>query len=160
MTHEKFKKLAERLYLSDKFLQKHICFKDNDYHRKLIFQTSFGCVYVIAWKPGQATTIHPHCNDISVIRVCQGTLTHRLFEEAKFTPGGNRPKQKKYFEENQWVCVDFFEVHPLSNEKNENLVTLHFRFFKKPINIGECLSLDRQPDSPEERLIRRQECIV
>jgi predicted metal-dependent enzyme (double-stranded beta helix superfamily) len=162
MTLEKFQSLAERLYLSDKFLQKYISFKDDDYHRKLIFQTSFGCVYVIAWKPGQSTTIHPHCNDISVIRVCQGKLTHQLFEKVEHLYGqkGYRPKQEKQFTQNQWVCVDFSQIHQLSNESNENLVTLHFRFFQKTIAIDECLPLDSQLANSKEELYRQKRCKV
>jgi predicted metal-dependent enzyme (double-stranded beta helix superfamily) len=159
MTLEKFKELAERLHLSDKFLNKHIHFKDNTYHRQLIFQTSFGCVYVIAWKPGQSTTIHLHCNDLSVIRVCQGILTHRFFEEAKFTPGGYRRLHKKQFEENQWVCVDSSQIHQFANESNKNLVTLHFRFFSQPIEI-DVLARNTQPAEAERMLVNQPRCIV
>jgi predicted metal-dependent enzyme (double-stranded beta helix superfamily) len=159
MTLERFKELAEQLYLSERFLNKHIHFKDDSYHRQLIFQTSFGCVYVIAWKPGQSTTIHLHCNDLSVIRVCQGILTHRFFKEAKFTPGGYRRLHKKQFEENQWVCVDSSQIHQFANEFNKNLVTLHFRFFSQPIEIDVSAS-ERMPAEAERMLVNQPRCIV
>jgi mannose-6-phosphate isomerase-like protein (cupin superfamily) len=136
MTPEKFKELAQRFKLNDRFLNKHISFQDNDYHRKLIFSAPFGCVYVISWKTGQKTGIHCHTDSFSVIHVYQGTLTHRLLDEVNHLHGqkGYRPIQETQVKENQWICIDLLQNHQLINESMENLVTLHFRYFKNPID--------------------------
>ena len=167
MTLEKFKELAQQLHLSDDFLTKFIGFKDNHYHRKLILQTSFGCIYAIGWKPGQNTTIHPHCDDISVIRVYQGTLTYRLYKEVNHLYGekvyrpipidGNRIESQ--VKENDWVCVDFSQIHQLANESNQNLVTLHFRYFKNPIEDEFSLPGCEQSKT-KKNSINNQECIT
>lgn len=146
MTLEKFKELAQRLKLNERFLNKHIGFQDNDYHRKLIFSGSFGCVYAIGWKPGQKTEIHCHTDSFSVIHVHQGILTHRLLDEVNHLHGqkGYRPRQEIQVKENQWICIDLSQNHQLTNESMENLVTLHFRYFKNPDEFSPLVKKERE----------------
>lgn len=144
MTPERFQAVAKQLRLSNQFLSQHIRFSDRDYHRSLIFQFSTGCVYVIAWKSGQRTAIHSHPNDLSLIRVLKGTLTHRFFEQVNhlYDEKAYRLKQKQEVETNQWGCVNYGQFHQLANESEKELVTLHFRFFRKQLEIDEFLVND------------------
>lgn len=159
MTFEKFKEIAQKVYISDRLLAQHIHFQESEYSRQTICQTAFGAIFVIAWMPGQHCGPHKHSpDDLSVIRVCQGELTHRIYEETStFHRGqpGYRPIQEKTerFKENEWIGVDVSEVHELANESSEKIVTLHFRFFSSPIKHEgqEHTWLDRQPILSSER---------
>lgn len=150
MTLQKFKELAQKVYLSDHLVNKHIHFQDCDYYRQVICQTSFGVIFVISWKPRQSSSIHFHETDFSVIHVYKGTLTHELYgiEKEIISHQGKegwRPKyilrEKQQVGENKWVCVDTNQIHRLINNSTENLVTLHFRLFGQPIDNGD----DRPP---------------
>ncbi len=152
MTLQKFKELAQKVYLSDHLVNKHIHFQDCDYCRQVICQTSFGVIFVISWKPRQSSSIHFHETDFSVIHVYKGTLTHELYETEKeiiFHQGkkGLRDKYisrgKQQVEENEWVYIGTKQIHRLINNSTENLVTLHFRLFGQPIDNGD----DRPPST-------------
>jgi cysteine dioxygenase len=146
MTLEKFKGFCEQLYLKDSFIKKHIDFKDSEYCRKSILQTSFSSIYLTGWKPGQETGIHHHENSFNVVRVYQGTLTHRLYKEINHLYGkkGYRLIQENEVKENEWIYVDLAQTHQLANESNKNLVTLHFRYFRKTIEDKFLLSGNRK----------------
>lgn len=142
MTIEKFKALAKKVRLSTRLVNEHIHFQERDYCRVPICQTSFGAIFVIGWKPEQSSEVHRHANDLSVIRVYQGTLTHKVFDEVEESVDhmGVKGKRTRYVlrdkwqvEEDGWLCVDQGQIHQLVNESQENLVTIHFRYFKQPI---------------------------
>jgi predicted metal-dependent enzyme (double-stranded beta helix superfamily) len=152
MTLQKFKELAQKVYLSDHLVRQHIHFQDYDYCRQVICQTSFGVVFVVSWKPKQSSSIHFHETDLSVIHVYNGTLTHELYGMEKEIIShqgkeGWRPKyilrEKQQVEENKWVYIDTNQIHRLINNSTENLVTLHFRLFGQPTDNED----DRPPSS-------------
>ena len=157
MTPEKFKKLVKSLNFSPDFLHRYIDFKNHEYNRKLILHTSFGCIYVIAWKPGQKTGIHDHSNSFSVINVYKGTLSHILYTEVNhlYNQKGYRQIKERQFTDNQWLHVDISQIHQLANESNENLITLHFRYFKNPVDdklpLPGC-----QPNNQKTTLVSQQ----
>jgi predicted metal-dependent enzyme (double-stranded beta helix superfamily) len=142
MTVEKFKILAEKLHLNDCLVKKHVHFQDRDYCRQLICHTSHCSIFIISWKPNQRTQAHSHANDLGVIRVYEGTLTHSIYDAVKerYVHEGREGQQLKYSkkeeyqaEKNTWVCIDNGKIHQLGNSSSENLVTIHFRYFKQPI---------------------------
>lgn len=135
MSMGRFKELAVRLNLSEKLLEQSISFKNSNYHRHLICTTRFGDIFVIAWEPGQFSQVHTHKEQISIIRVHKGTLTHRFYEPVEHLYGkqGYRTKEEKKFTEGELVCVGFHQTHQLANESQHKLVTVHVRFFKQII---------------------------
>jgi predicted metal-dependent enzyme (double-stranded beta helix superfamily) len=142
MTIEKFKCLVEKLFFNDALLDKYIHFKDSDYCRQLIFQTAHCAIYVISWKPRQLTQPHLHTSSLSLIKVYRGILTHSIFDDIKAPYvhlKGLEGKQLKYekreefqYEEDTWININAGDIHQLANMSSENLVTLHFRYFKQP----------------------------
>ncbi|NEP28647.1 cysteine dioxygenase family protein [Moorena sp. SIO3I6] len=135
MSMERFKELAANLNLSQKLIEQSISFKESDYHRRLVCMTPFGGIFVISWEPGQFSQIHTHGEEISIIRVYKGTLTHRFYDPVEHLQGkqGYRTKDEKKFTEGELVCVGFHQTHQLANESQERLVTVHVRFFKRLI---------------------------
>lgn len=142
MTFKRFKELAQKVDLSDRFVNNHIHFQNREYSRQTVCHTSFGDIFIISWKPEQASSTHYHENDFSVIYVYKGTLTHELYEKEKevvFHEGreGWRDKyilkDKQQAEENDWVCVSPKQSHRLVNKSEKNLVTVHFRLFGQSI---------------------------
>jgi predicted metal-dependent enzyme (double-stranded beta helix superfamily) len=134
MTIEKFQQISQSLELNPNFLSHYINFNNDSYHRKVIFSTHSICVFIICWQPGQKTTNHKHSNSFGLINVYQGTLTHRLSREDNTCGRGFKLLEEKLFTENEWICVDSSQSHQLINQSMENLITLHFRYFKKSDN--------------------------
>ncbi|AOX03552.1 hypothetical protein BJP34_32645 [Moorena producens PAL-8-15-08-1] len=132
MSMEKFKELAANLNLSEKLLEQSISFNKSDYHRQLVCMTRFGDIFVISWEPGQFSQIHTHGEQISIIRVYKGTLTHRFYDPVEHLQGkqGYRKNDEKKFTEGELTCVGFHQTHQLANESQKRLVTVHVRFFK------------------------------
>lgn len=155
MSMERFKELAANLNLSQKLLEQSISFKESDYHRHLVCTTRFGDIFVISWEPGQFSQIHTHEEQISIIRVYKGTLTHRFYDPVEHLHGKqDYPKDEKKFTEGELTCVGFHQTHQLANESQERLVTVHVRFFKRLIS---CEPLENcEPDTSCPDLVDRR----
>lgn len=158
MTLEKFKSLAMRLSLSEKFLQQYVSFEERDYCRKLICATEFGNIFLISWQPGQSTAKHTHHNELNVIRVLQGELTHRFLNPVSQLYGQThyQLKQEEKFRANESVCVDFTQSHQLANESEKEAISLHIRFFKQPLQIHEPITYSEGNENNEPRELMTQ----
>jgi predicted metal-dependent enzyme (double-stranded beta helix superfamily) len=142
LTIDKFKGLTQKLHFTDCFLSKYICFQKKEYSRQLICQTSNCAIFTICWKPNQLSQAHLHTNDLTVIRVYDGTLTYTDFDEVNeiYFHEGLEGKQLKYvkkeeckIEKGSWLSIENGKVHQLGNKSSTDLVTIHFRYFKRPI---------------------------
>lgn len=142
MTVEKLQILAEKLHFTDCFLKSYIYFQGKEYSRQLICQTPYCSIFVICWKPNQFSQPHLHANDFTVIQVYRGTLTYTVFDEINevYIHEGREGRQLKYlkkeehqFKQNSWLSIENGQVHQLANTSSSNLVTIHFRYFKKPL---------------------------
>jgi quercetin dioxygenase-like cupin family protein len=150
MTLEKFISLAQKVVLSDDFLAEHIKFSDHDRSLTVISSTPFGQIYIIAWKPGQGCHAHFHDNSLGAIHVLEGELTHYLCEIPPHDNSGayRRIKTDK-IQAGDWIGIDLNQMHELANESRENVITLHFRFFKSPVvseNFGDDYS-NKEPQT-------------
>ncbi|GJD22646.1 hypothetical protein RIVM261_076020 [Rivularia sp. IAM M-261] len=139
---EKFCSLIIQTNLTRKFLSRYISFNDKDYSRKLVLQTSYLCVYVISWEPGQSSGMHHHGSFLDAIWVIEGEIEHWLFspEECEKnnipfeTPSVRTkyPGESQIFSEGDWIFIDRLHAHQLENSSGKRLATLHIRFGTPP----------------------------
>lgn len=133
MTLEKFVGLAQEIDFTDDFLAEHIKFGDLDRSLTMICSTAFGSIYSIAWKPGQKCHAHFHDNSLGAICVLEGELTHYLCQiPSHDNSGAYRHLTTDKIQVGGWIGVDLNQMHELANESRDNVITLHFRFFKYP----------------------------
>lgn len=153
LTLERFQKLVERVQLSDRFLDRYVCFDDAHFSRKLICRTRVCTIYAIGWKPGQISDVHHHGTALDAIRVCRGQLTHWFYDR----PGSPTPLEER-FGENALVVVDRHQRHRMGNTSTEDLVTLHVRFGSPPDDLNwvkdsdlhDSVKVPCDPNSPKE----------
>jgi hypothetical protein len=133
MTLDIFQVLVERLDLSEDLLNSHILFSQRQHQREVIHSSKLINISVISWKPGDHIDKHAHEDSLSIIRVCRGELTHWNWKPVDLNSQqykNPRGKGEKIHEDGL-VCLDYFEEHELSNQTKENLITLHFRYYKQ-----------------------------
>jgi len=132
--------LALRLDLDDTLVGAHVRFCDEHYARNLICRTPHFELLVLCWKPGQASTIHDHAGSLNVTRLYSGALTSRMFRrrnggrgvaEVGGAAAGELPRGPVDLVDEQVIAgsgaavVDRGEIHQLSNESDDGLVTVH-----------------------------------
>lgn len=151
MTTEKLLEIAQKVEISEQLLIQHIQFKDSGRSCQIICSTSFGSIFVAAWKPGQSCQAHSHDNGLGVIYVFKGELTYYLCQEVRNacpslknlkTPAYRQIGGGKNIKAGEWVTVEQHQMHELANQSQENLVTLHFRFFTSSLEGKECDRLE------------------
>jgi len=135
-----FRDLALRLDLDDALVGAHVKFCDEHYARNLICRTPNFELLVLCWKPGQASTIHDHAGSLNVTRLYSGELTSRMFRrrdggrgvaEVGGAAAGELPRGPVDMIDEQVIAgfgaavVDRGEIHQLSNESDDGLVTVH-----------------------------------
>ncbi len=115
---------VSQLELKDDLFRHHLCFRPEQYQRRLLCRTPRFDMLILCWQPGQASTIHDHQDSLNVTRVYRGQLTSRCFAAAEAT---NRPRltQEVHLGPGDLAVVDRHQIHQLANTSNENLVTLH-----------------------------------
>ena len=142
MTVDRFQFLAKRLKFTDNFLSSYTHFRYKEYSRQLICQTPHCAVFLICWKPGQYSQPHLHANDLTVIKVYRGVLTYSLFDEVHdpYLHQGLEGKQLRYSErgvrevpQGEWLSIENGKIHQLRNRTSSNLITIHYRYFMKPV---------------------------
>jgi predicted metal-dependent enzyme (double-stranded beta helix superfamily) len=131
MTLEQFRELVLRLDLSADLINSHIQFARTQHFRELVHSSRFTSICVISWKPGDHVPPHEHDDSLSVIRVCKGQLAHRKWH--RVDKGGYMGHTKGLLElipEDEYISIDNLEKHELSNQSQERLITIHFRYYK------------------------------
>ena len=127
-------KLAQKVEISDEIIAEHVKFNNDNRQLTTICATSFGSIYVVAWQPGQKCYPHLHDNSLGVIHVLEGELTHYQCQKiSHMYPYQYRRIKTDQIQSGRWIGVDLNQMHELVNESLENLITLHFRFFKSPV---------------------------
>lgn len=131
MTLDAFKNLVEKVSINEDLLNSYIPnIGENLCQYERIHSSRLINISLMLWKPGGFIPAHKDKNSISVIRVCQGTLSHlkNLPPDNIENPG--KREKIDYFKD-ELVNIDYGQQYELSNQqKNQNLLTLHFRFYR------------------------------
>jgi predicted metal-dependent enzyme (double-stranded beta helix superfamily) len=150
MTLEQFRELVLRLDLSADLINSHIQFAKTQHFRELIHSSRYTSICVISWKPGDHVPPHEHDDSLSVIRVCKGQLAHRKWH--RVDKGGYMGHTKGLLDlvpEDEYISIDNLEKHELSNQSQEKLITLHFRYYKHFDQRNELMIEGREKDQKD-----------
>ena len=145
---EDFDQLARRLSFTPERVQRYVHFKEEGYERKVVFSSDDVCVYIISWLPGQKTNSHTHELSFCSTYIYQGTLTIEEFSSQE----GTEQKEVKEYKQGDWALSPSNKKHRLSNNSCEQLVTIHYRYFRKSPKECEqlmpsCYRRDRNQES-------------
>ena len=150
MTEELFFKLVQQIDIKLSCLSNHIEFKEK-HNRQVILSTPELCISLICWKAGQETSIHRHEYNFGNVLVCQGILTSTECEET-YTFGRKSFKtiSYKHYHQGQWLSIGHNTLHQLGNYADNNLMTLHFKYFltdplDRNSNSTYCTKRDSNP---------------
>ncbi|MCB0359389.1 MAG: cysteine dioxygenase family protein, partial [Bdellovibrionales bacterium] len=113
-------------------------FSERAYARNVVKHTDQYDVFLICWRPGQASTIHDHRGSVCAFKIVSGHATEIVFEP---TVGGYvRPMTERLYSEGE-ICSaqDDETVHQVINRTtaNEDLVTLHIYAPPLKMNVFE-----------------------
>lgn len=152
MTEELFFKLVQQIDIRLSSLRNYIEFKEEKYNRQVILSTPELCIYLMCWKPGQETSIHRHEYSFGNVLVCKGTLTSIECEETyTFGKKSFKTVSRKHYYQDRWLRVSHNRLHQLSNCANNNLITLHFKYYvTNPLERNsETIYCTRRDSNPE-----------
>jgi predicted metal-dependent enzyme (double-stranded beta helix superfamily) len=96
--------------------------KNESYGRRLMYENSFFCVYLMSWCPGDFTAIHDHGTTEWGCVLALDDFAHRLytFENNKLTLKDDKP-----FLKYQKASVYSDVIHMMGNNSNNNALSLH-----------------------------------
>ena len=124
---EEFDNIARKLTFTPEIVQRYVHFKKDGSYRKVVFSSDDVCVYIISWLPGQKTLLHTHEFSFCSTYIYQGTITIEEF----ISKDDTEQKQIQEYKKGEWFFSPSQRKHRLSNNSSENLVTIHYRYFKK-----------------------------
>ncbi|TVQ61919.1 MAG: hypothetical protein EA379_05765 [Phycisphaerales bacterium] len=99
-------------------------FCDKAYARNLVCESRWHQLYVMCWRPGQASSVHDHRGSACAFRVLTGECTEVRFERED--AGVVRPVSSVVYETGFVCATEDDDIHMIANRSaSENLVTLH-----------------------------------
>jgi predicted metal-dependent enzyme (double-stranded beta helix superfamily) len=120
--------LFARLCLGDSLIEENIHFVDGTYARNLVCRTPRFDLLILAWNPGNVTTIHDHNDSLNCTKVLRGTLTQRLFERVdEVDPHHSlvRVRDEELLAPGTLTGLDAGGIHQMENTSRQRTVTLH-----------------------------------
>jgi predicted metal-dependent enzyme (double-stranded beta helix superfamily) len=147
ITLEAFERLVSRIDINENIINSNLSFQDDVPCKKSIHKSSYIHIFVMTWKPGQYVEAHQHQNDLSVIQVYKGCLSHKYWKKVpKTETRSNVCERAEILQAGQSTRLGFFDHHELANKSDTLLVTLHFRYSKQlPQAVEVPKSTDEQP---------------
>jgi predicted metal-dependent enzyme (double-stranded beta helix superfamily) len=147
ITLETFESLVSRIDIDEDTINSNLGFQDDVPCKKSIHKSSYIHIFVMTWKPGQYVEAHEHQNDLSVIQVYKGCLSHKYWKKVPRTETrSNVCERAEILQAGQSTRLGFFDHHELANKSDTLLVTLHFRYSKQlPQAVEVPESTDEQP---------------
>jgi predicted metal-dependent enzyme (double-stranded beta helix superfamily) len=142
ITLENFENLVAKIDLDEETINSNLGEQDNAPYKKIIYQSSCLKIFIMTWKPGQRIRAHKHQNDLSIIQVYKGYLSHKHWENFSSKGAKCDVYEQELLGAGQSTSLGFFDHHELANESNDFLVTIHFRYSKqslKPIESSESI---------------------
>jgi len=96
--------------------------KNESYGRRLIYENSFFCIYLMSWCPGDFTAIHDHGTTQWGCVLALDDFVHRLyaFENNKLVLKDDKP-----FLKHQKASVHSDVIHMMGNDGKNNTLSLH-----------------------------------
>lgn len=113
-------------------------FHDLHYARNKVAGNDWFDLYIMCWKPGQASTIHDHAGSSCALRIIQGTASEqgydRLGPESKYV----RPTGITSYQNGEVCLAQDGQIHKIYNASaTENLVTMHIYSPPLKMNVYE-----------------------
>ncbi len=96
--------------------------KNESYGRRLIYESSFFCIYLMSWCPGDFTAIHDHGSTQWGCVLALDDFAHRLYE---FNNNYLRLKDDSPFLTGQTARVQSDIIHMMGNTSNKNALSVH-----------------------------------
>ena len=125
-----FAEIVRKIKISSDLIDYLSNFDDACFQRTLIYRSQCCSVYIVCFKPDQSTDIHHHGDSLDVICTYRGQLAHSIYLEKESSSLIN----KESVDPGGYTVVDAYQYHQLSNEGNQDLVTVSFRFESCPFS--------------------------
>ncbi len=110
-------------------------FNDKHYARNKVMGSKFFDLFVMCWKPGQASLVHDHADSSCALKILAGTVTEVYCELIDSTYRIVRPTKKTFYASGKICSAQDREIHQIINSsKDENLVTLHI--YSPPLKMS------------------------
>jgi predicted metal-dependent enzyme (double-stranded beta helix superfamily) len=153
ITLETFESLVSRIDIDEDTINSNLGLQDNTPYKKSIYESSYIHIFVMTWKPGQYIKPHGHQNDLSIIQVYKGCLSHKYWKKVLSTETrSNICEQAETLKEGESTRLGFFDHHELANQSDTLLVTLHFRYSKQ---LPKAVEIPRSIDEPPSPGVRK-----
>lgn len=120
--------LFARLCLPGSLIEENIHFARDTYARNLVCRTPRFDLLILAWNPGDVTTIHDHNDSINCTKILRGTLTQRLFEPVGEVDAQHslvRLQDEEHLDPGTLTGLDVGGIHQMENTRAERAVSLH-----------------------------------
>jgi predicted metal-dependent enzyme (double-stranded beta helix superfamily) len=153
ITLEAFERLVSRIDIDENIINSNLSFQDDVPYKKSIYKSSYIHIFVMTWKPGQYVKAHGHQNELSVIQVYKGCLSHKYWKKVPRTETrSNICERAEILQEGQSTRLGFFDHHELANKSDTLLVTLHFRYSKQ---LSQAIEVPKSTDEQPSPGIRK-----
>jgi predicted metal-dependent enzyme (double-stranded beta helix superfamily) len=110
-------------------------FNDKHYSRNKVMGSKFFDLFVMCWKPGQASLVHDHTDSSCALKILTGAVTEICCELIDSTHRIVRPSRKVLYAAGKICSAQDNEIHQIVNaSKDQNLVTLHI--YSPPLKMS------------------------
>lgn len=98
---------------------------NEEYTRKLIYESQNLSAYLLCWLPGQQTDIHGHCGCLCATYIVQGELTNRVFSLSNGSPSRLLKLEEVLLSTGEITFLDRDGIHQSLNTTSKSVISLH-----------------------------------